>query len=101
MKKVRWGVLGVAKIATTKVIPAMQQGAFCEVTAIASRDLAKARGAAGQLGIPRAYGSYEELLADPDDRGRLQSAAQPPARALVHPRSSRPASTCSARSRSA
>jgi predicted dehydrogenase len=66
MKKVRWGVLGVAKIATTKVIPAMQRGEFCEVTAIASRDLAKARGAAGQLGIPRACGSYEELLADPD-----------------------------------
>jgi predicted dehydrogenase len=66
MKKVRWGVLGVAKIATTKVIPAMQRGGFCEVTAIASRDLAKAGGAAAQLGIPRAYGSYEELLADPD-----------------------------------
>jgi predicted dehydrogenase len=66
MKKVRWGVLGVAKIATTKVIPAMQRGEFCEVIAIASRDPAKARGAAGQLGIPRAYGSYEELLADTD-----------------------------------
>jgi predicted dehydrogenase len=66
MKKVRWGVLGVAKIATTKVVPAMQRGAFSEVAAIASRDLAKARDAAGRLAIPRAYGSYEELLADPD-----------------------------------
>jgi predicted dehydrogenase len=66
MNKVRWGVLGVAKIATAKVIPAMQRGGLSEVTAIASRDLEKARNAAGQLGIPRAYGSYEELLADPD-----------------------------------
>jgi predicted dehydrogenase len=64
--KVRWGVLGVAKIATEKVIPAMQRGQWSEITAIASRDLAKAQGAAGRLGIPKAYGSYEALLADPD-----------------------------------
>lgn len=64
-RKIRWGVLGVAKIATKKVIPAMQQGQFTEVAAIASRDLAKARQAAAELGIPQAYGSYEELLADP------------------------------------
>jgi predicted dehydrogenase len=63
--KVRWGVLGVAKIAVTKVIPAMQKCEFAEIAAIASRDIAKARTAAGQLGIPKAYGSYEELLADP------------------------------------
>ena len=62
-KKVRWGVLGVAKIAVDKVIPAMQQGELTEVTAIASRDLGKAQTAARQLGIARAYGSYEELLA--------------------------------------
>src|SRR3989442_8128751 len=66
MKKVRWGVLGTANIATGKVIPAMQQGRYCEITAIASRDLGKAQSTAVQLGIPRAYGSYEELLADPD-----------------------------------
>ena len=65
MKKIRWGVLGVAKIATVKVIPAMQRCEHAEVTAIASRDLNKAREAAGQLGIPKAYGSYEELLQDP------------------------------------
>ena len=64
--RVRFGVLGVAKIATRKVIPAMQRGAWCQVTAIASRDLAKARDAAATLAIPTAYGSYEELLADPD-----------------------------------
>ena len=66
MPRVRWGVLGVAKIAVEKVIPAMQQGEWSEITAIASRDLDKARAAASRLGIPKAYGSYEELLADPD-----------------------------------
>jgi predicted dehydrogenase len=64
--KVRWGVLGVAKIATVKVIPAMQRGACSEIVAVASRNLEKAQRAAADLGIPRAYGSYEELLADPD-----------------------------------
>jgi len=59
-------VLGVARIATLKVIPATQQSPFCEVVAIASRDSAKARAAAAQLGIPKAYGSYDALLADPD-----------------------------------
>jgi predicted dehydrogenase len=65
-KKVEWGVLGVANIAVKKVIPAMQRGEWSEVTAIASRDLDKAKHAARELGIPKAYGSYEELLADPD-----------------------------------
>lgn len=63
-KKVRWGILGTAKIGLTKVIPAMQKGTLSEVTAIASRDLERARAAAEKLGIPKAYGSYEELLAD-------------------------------------
>jgi predicted dehydrogenase len=65
MKKIRWGILGVAKIATAKVIPAMQKASNVEVAAIASRDLSKARAAAEELGIPQAYGSYEELLQDP------------------------------------
>src|ERR1700681_1744496 len=65
MSKIRWGMLSTAHIGTATVIPAMQQGAYCEVTAIASRDLARAQSEAQQLGIPRAYGSYEELLADP------------------------------------
>ena len=64
--KVRWGVLGAAHIAVKKVIPAMQRGTWCEIAAIASRDLAKAEEAAAVLGIPKAYGSYEELLADPE-----------------------------------
>ena len=62
--KVRWGVLGTAKIALAKVIPAMQRSPWCEITAIASRDLAKAKDAARELNIPNAYGSYEELLAN-------------------------------------
>jgi predicted dehydrogenase len=64
MRKIRWGVLGVAKIATEKVIPAMQRGQWSEVTAIASRHLEKARAAAARLGIPKACGSYEDLLSD-------------------------------------
>jgi predicted dehydrogenase len=66
MSKIRWGVLGTAKIATVKVIPAMQRGQYTEVVAIASRDAEKAKSAAKQLGIARSYGSYEELLADPE-----------------------------------
>src|SRR5882762_8514429 len=65
-KKIKWGVLGVANIAVMKVIPAMQRGEWSEVTAIASRDLTKARRTAQQLGIPKAYGSYDELLKDED-----------------------------------
>jgi predicted dehydrogenase len=62
--KIRWGVLGVAAIATKKVIPGMQKSSSLEVAAIASRDIVRARGAAEQAGIPKFYGSYEELLAD-------------------------------------
>jgi predicted dehydrogenase len=64
--KLRFGVLSTAKIGLKKVIPAMQQGELTTVAAIASRDLAKAREAAKSLGISKAYGSYEELLADPE-----------------------------------
>jgi predicted dehydrogenase len=66
MRKVRWGVLGAANIAVEKVIPAMQRGDWCEIAAIASRDLPRAQQAATALGIPKAYGSYDELLADPE-----------------------------------
>jgi len=64
MKKVRWGVLSSAKIGLEKVIPAMQKGEYCEITAMASQNLERGKAAATQLGIPQAYGSYEELLAD-------------------------------------
>jgi predicted dehydrogenase len=65
-KKVRWGVLSTAQIARKQVIPAMKAGAFTKVVAIASRDEGRAREAAMDLGIPKAYGSYEGLLSDPD-----------------------------------
>lgn len=61
---VRWGVLGTARIATNKVVPAMQRGRFSRVDAIGSRDAAKADTAARQSGVARAYGSYDAVLAD-------------------------------------
>jgi predicted dehydrogenase len=66
MEKIRWGVLSTAKIGLKQVIPALQQGEFSLVTAIASRSMDKACVAASSLGIGKAYGSYEALLADPD-----------------------------------
>lgn len=66
MRKVKWGILGAAKIARQRVIPAMQASEFCEVNALASRDSARAEAAAAELNIPKAYGSYEEMLADPE-----------------------------------
>jgi predicted dehydrogenase len=65
-EQVRWGVLGAANIAVKKVIPGMRRCESSRVVALASRDPAKARAAADALGIERAYGSYDELLADPD-----------------------------------
>ncbi len=62
--KIRWGVLSTAAIGTQKVLPAMQTGRWCDVAAIASRNVDRAQAAARELGIARAYGSYEELLAD-------------------------------------
>lgn len=66
LQKVRWGVISTAKIGRTKVIPGIQKSKLCEVRAISSRDQKNAEKVAGQLGIPKAYGSYEDLLADPE-----------------------------------
>lgn len=66
MRKIRWGIVSTANIGVAKVVPAMMRGTHSEVIAIASRDLAKAQAAASKLGIAKAYGSYEALLADPD-----------------------------------
>ena len=66
MEKVKWGILSSAKIARKHVMPGMQAGEFCDIYAIASRDLARAREVAKEFSIPKAYGSYEELLADPE-----------------------------------
>jgi predicted dehydrogenase len=64
--KVRWGIVSTANIGVAKVIPGIMKSAHSEVVAIASRELGKAQAAANALGIPKAYGSYEALLADPD-----------------------------------
>jgi len=66
MTKLRWGVLSSARIARTKVIPAIQTSLTGEVVAIASRDAQSAAAVAKALGIKKAYGSYEALLADPE-----------------------------------
>jgi predicted dehydrogenase len=66
MRRLRWGVLSTASIGRVKVIPAIQNAPHCEVVAIASRDAAAAASVASELGIPKAHGSYEALLADAD-----------------------------------
>jgi predicted dehydrogenase len=66
MKKVIWGVLSTAKIGLKRVLPGMLKSDRLEIRALGSRSLAAARAAADSLGIPRVYGSYEELLADPE-----------------------------------
>ncbi len=66
MAKIRWGILGTAKIGINRVVPAIQRSKHGEVVAIASRDLAKAKSVASQFGNARAHGSYEELLTDPN-----------------------------------
>ena len=64
MSKLRWGVLSTSKFAQNKILPAIKHCEHAEVTAIASRDLAKAQAVADQFGLAKAYGTYEELLAD-------------------------------------
>jgi predicted dehydrogenase len=66
MKKVVWGVISTAKIGRERVLPGKLKSHLLEVRAIASRDIAQARKTAYALGIPKAYGSYEDLLADPE-----------------------------------
>lgn len=66
MEPVKWGVISTANIGRQRVLPAMKQGALVRLQAVASRDLAGAKAFADELGIPKAYGSYEELLADPE-----------------------------------
>ena len=65
-ENVRWGVMGCSWFALTHVIPVMEQANLTELIAISSRTLSKAQNAAEKFNIPKAYGSYEELLADPD-----------------------------------
>ena len=65
MRKIHWGVLGTAGIARGCTIPGMQQAENCEMYAIAGRSMEKAEAFRAEFGFQKAYGSYEELLADP------------------------------------
>jgi predicted dehydrogenase len=65
MGKIRWGVLGAASIARTRTLPAMTKAPSVELAALASRSAEKSAALCAELGIPTAYGSYAELLADP------------------------------------
>jgi len=64
-QKIRWGILSTANIGLKRVIPAIHASRNGEVAAVASRSPEKAQAFAAQAGIPRAYGSYDELIADP------------------------------------
>ena len=65
MSKLKWGLLSTARI-NRAVMPPMQRSKRSELVGVASRDLVKAQTYAHQWGIPRAYGSYQAMLADPD-----------------------------------
>lgn len=66
MKKLAWGILSTSRFAARAIIPATQRSSLSEVSAIASRDKVRAEQLAAQLGIRKAYGSYEELISDPE-----------------------------------
>jgi predicted dehydrogenase len=66
MKKLRWGILSTSNFALTKIVPAIRNCKYAEITAIASRGLQKAQRVAAEQGIAKAYGSYEGLLGDPE-----------------------------------
>ena len=66
MQKIKWGVLGTAGIAKEQTIPGMKEASNCEVYAIAGRNLEKAKEFQEMFGFEKAYGSYEELLQDPE-----------------------------------
>ena len=65
-QKVKWGILGAASIARRRVVPAMLQCEFAEVAAVASRSIEKAKEFAKEFSIAKAYGTYEELINDPE-----------------------------------
>ena len=66
MKPVKWGIISTANIGVAKVLPGMLKSKDIEIVAISSRRKKTAEEWAGKLGIPKAYGSYEEMLADPE-----------------------------------
>jgi predicted dehydrogenase len=66
MEELRWGIISTADIGRRKVVPAIQRARRTRVVAVASRDVERAREYASELSIPTVYGTYEELLADPN-----------------------------------
>ena len=66
MEKIKWGLLGTAKVARRCTMPGMLQAEDCELSAVAGRSLEKAEAFQREYGFRKAYGSYEELLADPE-----------------------------------
>ena len=66
MGKVKWGVLGTANIAKGCTIPGMKLADICELYAIAGRSIEKANAFKDEFGFEKAYGSYDELINDPD-----------------------------------
>jgi predicted dehydrogenase len=65
MNKLRWGLLSTARI-NQALLPPLRASHRNELTAVASRDLERAQAYANEQNIPRVFGSYEEMLADPD-----------------------------------
>ncbi len=65
-RRIRWGVLSTAQIGRSKVIPAIRESTNGQVVAISSRDAERARQVAEELNIPRAHGSYQEVIDDPE-----------------------------------
>lgn len=65
-EKLRWGIMGCAQIAANSVMPAIQESQSGVIEAVASRGLDKSSAIAAEFGVSKAYGSYEELLADKD-----------------------------------
>lgn len=66
MSPVKWGVLGAARIADSAVIPGLVKSDWCTPYAIAARNIERAKAMADKHGAPKAYGSYDELLSDPE-----------------------------------
>jgi predicted dehydrogenase len=66
MSKLRWGILGTSNFARNKILPALKDCEYANVVAIASRSLEKAQAVATTFDIAKAYGSYEDVLADPE-----------------------------------
>jgi xylose dehydrogenase (NAD/NADP) len=67
ISKFRWGILGASRFALTQTIPSMKRAPHCEILSIASRSFERARAAAKPVDISNAYGSHEQVLADPNN----------------------------------